>query len=48
MRVKNIRLVGQGFVDEVFRVYVNQHSNIKFKYINANSDVEFMINRSLF
>lgn len=39
--------VGQGFVDEVFRVYCLKHPGIKIQYINANKDVEFMIKRSL-
>ncbi len=43
---KNVAAVGQGFVDQVFRVYKNQHSNITFNYINANDDVRFMIERS--
>lgn len=47
LNFKGVRLVGQGFVDEVFRVYKNAHPKIKFEYINANSDVQFMIRRSL-
>ncbi len=42
-----ITAVGQGFVDEIFRVYKNQHPEIKFQYINANQDVEFMIKRGI-
>jgi len=42
-----IRLAGQGFVDEIFRVFSKAHPGIKINYINANSDVEFMIKRSL-
>jgi len=44
---RKVRTVGQGFVDEVFRVYANHHSHIQIDYINANSDVEFMIKRGL-
>lgn len=44
---KDVRLVGQGFVDEVFRVYVKAHPNITLTYVNANDDIEFMIKRSL-
>lgn len=44
---KNIRIVGQGFVDEIFRVYVKQRPNVFIDYLNANSDVEFMITRGL-
>lgn len=43
----NIPMVGQGFVDEVFRVYPLKNPNIKIEYINANEDVTFMIKRSL-
>lgn len=39
--------VGQAFVDEVFRVFKNSHPDIEIEYINANSDVEFMIQRGL-
>lgn len=42
-----VKLVGQGFVDEIFRVYTNAHPGMTFSYINANEDVEFMIKRSL-
>jgi STAS-like domain of unknown function (DUF4325) len=44
---KGVSTVGQGFVDEVFRVYQNKHPQIKINYINANEDVLFMINRGL-
>ncbi len=44
---RRVRTVGQGFVDEVFRVFQNNHNDIKMIPQNANSDVTFMINRSL-
>lgn len=44
---KKVRIVGQGFVDEVFRVFKNKHPAIKVEYINANKDVEFMVKRGL-
>lgn len=44
---KGVRLVGQGFVDEIFRVYAGQHPHVTFDYINANEDVKFMIKRGL-
>ena len=44
---KNISTVGQGFVDEVFRVFQSKHPRIKITYTNANDDVQFMIERSL-
>lgn len=44
---QKVTTVGQGFVDEVFRVFQNQHPDIRITYRNANPDVEFMIKRSL-
>ena len=35
--------IGQGFADEVFRVYANNHPMIKLDYENAGPDVERMI-----
>ena len=43
----DVRLVGQGFVDEVFRVYPQAHPDIVIDYVHANPDVSFMIKRSL-
>lgn len=37
--------VGQAFADEIFRVFANQHSNIKLEVKNMNQTVEFMIKR---
>lgn len=42
-----VKTVGQGFVDEVFRVFHNEHPDIAFEYVNANEDVRFMIERGL-
>ena len=44
---RHIETVGQGFVDEVFRVFQNQHPTIQITYQNANDDVIFMIKRGL-
>jgi len=44
---KDITTVGQGFVDEVFRVFQSKYPKIKITYTNANDDVRFMIDRSL-
>jgi len=41
----DVRSVGQGFVDEVFRLYKDAHLEVKISYVNANDDVEFMIRR---
>jgi len=40
---RGIKTVGQGFVDEVFRVFQSKHPNIKIEWTNANEDVRFMI-----
>ena len=47
MDFSNIKTVGQGFVDEVFRIFQNKYPAIKIEYSNANEDVRFMIERSL-
>lgn len=43
----NVRFVGQGFVDEVFRVFQNQHPEILISPTNMNENVEFMVKRGL-
>lgn len=40
---KGIDLIGQGFADEIFRVWQNSHPDIILEAINANENVEFMI-----
>lgn len=45
LNFENISSVGQAFVDEVFRVFKNEHPSIQIQYINANNDVEGMIKR---
>lgn len=44
---KNVESVGQAFVDEVFRVFQNEHPDITIQYVNTNEDVESMIKRGL-
>jgi len=44
---KDITTVGQGFVDEIFRVFKNEHPETIINYCNANKDVEFMIKRGI-
>ena len=41
-----IKTIGQGFADEIFRVYKNKNPEIQIIPINANAEVNFMINRS--
>lgn len=42
-----VAAVGQGFVDEVFRVFAQRYPEIKLSYRNANEAVEFMIRRTV-
>jgi anti-sigma regulatory factor (Ser/Thr protein kinase) len=42
-----VQFVGQGFVDEVFRVWQNAHPSIVLTPIGMNSEVEFMVKRGL-
>jgi len=44
---RNVRTVGQAFVDEIFRVFGQAHPEIKFEYSNANENVAFMILRGI-
>jgi anti-sigma regulatory factor (Ser/Thr protein kinase) len=41
-----VHIVGQGFVDQIFRVFQTQRPELIITYINANEDVEFMLKRS--
>jgi anti-sigma regulatory factor (Ser/Thr protein kinase) len=38
--------IGQGFADEIFRVFAQRHPEIKLDYVNASPAVEFMIKRA--
>ena len=40
---RGISFMGQGFADEVFRVFQNAHPDIKLTAVNANASVEGMI-----
>lgn len=42
---KDVELVGPAFIDEIFRVFKNEHPDIDIQYVNANDDVEIMIKR---
>ena len=41
-----IAAVGQGFVDEIFRVWKKKHPETQITLANANEDVVFMVRRS--
>ena len=43
-----VKAIGQGFADEIFRLWKFRHPNVQVIYENANEDVEFMIKRALF
>ncbi|MFA6463757.1 MAG: DUF4325 domain-containing protein [Candidatus Paceibacterota bacterium] len=40
-----VPMIGQGFADEIFRVFQNKYPNIKIQSINTNEAVKFMIDR---
>ena len=42
-----VKTVGQGFADEIFRIFCKQYPEIEVTYKSANEDVEFMIKRAL-
>ncbi|OGT22169.1 MAG: hypothetical protein A3C55_04280 [Gammaproteobacteria bacterium RIFCSPHIGHO2_02_FULL_42_13] len=44
---RDVEMVGQGFVDEVFRVFQNKYPKIKIEYVNAVGNVEFMVKRGI-
>lgn len=44
---RGVETIGQGFCDEIFRVWQNKYPEIKISYINANENVEFMARRIL-
>ena len=44
---ENIGNIGQGFADEVFRVFKNKNPDITIVPVNMNEEIEFMINRAM-
>jgi len=44
---KDVDLVGQGFADEVFRVWTRTHHETRFVPVNMSKPVEFMIERAI-
>ncbi|ALF21564.1 STAS-like domain-containing protein [Fusobacterium animalis] len=44
---ENIDNIGQGFADEVFRVFKNKNPDIAIVPVNMNEEIEFMINRAM-
>lgn len=43
---RDVRGLGQGFADEVFRVWQEEHPDVSFIVTNANRAVQFMISRA--
>lgn len=44
---KGVETVGQGFADEIFRVWSAGHSGCVIEPVNMNENVEFMVKRAL-
>lgn len=44
---KNIDAVGQGFADQIFRIFRKENPDKTIEFKNTNKDVEFMIKRAL-
>ncbi len=44
---QGVETVGQGFADEVFRVFQNQHPDIEITPIHMHENVEFMVKRAI-
>lgn len=42
----DVKNIGQGFSDEIFRVFANKHPDIELSPINTSPDVKFMIDRA--
>ena len=41
--LRGVRQVGQGFADEVFRVFAANHPGTRFRVLNADESVAAMI-----
>lgn len=41
-----VKLIGQGFADEIFRVYQIKHPDMVFEYENANETIQLLIERA--
>ena len=44
---KGVTEVGQAFIDEIFRVFLQSHSDVHLLPINTNESIEWMIRRTL-
>jgi len=43
LNFKNVKGIGQGFADEIFRVFKNKYPDIKIETINTNPSIDTMI-----
>lgn len=41
-----VEVVGQGFCDEVFRIFRREHPEIELEAVNMNESVAIMVNRA--
>ncbi|MCH8106164.1 MAG: STAS-like domain-containing protein [Proteobacteria bacterium] len=44
---ENVESIGQAFADEIFRVFRNKNPNTHLEFVNANSQVQGMVERAL-
>lgn len=44
---KDVPVIGQGFADEIFRVFATQHPDIKIHPINCHENARLMIDRAI-
>ncbi len=42
----DVETVGQGFADEIFRVWMSKNSEVEIEVCNANENIQLMINRA--
>ncbi len=43
LEFKGVQMIGQSFADEIFRVFTNEHPEVRITYVDANKTVEKMI-----
>ncbi|MGB2705811.1 MAG: DUF4325 domain-containing protein [Candidatus Omnitrophota bacterium] len=43
---RGVKTVGQGFADEIFRVWKSQHPGVSITVQNANENIQFMLQRA--
>lgn len=44
---KHVSQLGQGFADEVFRIFANKNPQTSLSFSNANSSIEAMISHAI-